>query len=93
MISFQEALRLCTTNVPAATVEQVGLREAPRRVLAVSVRADSDFPPFDRVLMDGFAMRSVDVSRGWTRFRVIGEAAPGVPSSTPVGPGEAVRVA
>ena len=46
------------------------LADAVGRVLRVDVRADRDLPPFDRVAMDGVALRSADVAAGQTRFPV-----------------------
>lgn len=42
--------------------EEVGLSEALGRVLADTVAAPSDAPPFDRSGVDGFALRSADVA-------------------------------
>lgn len=41
--------------------EQVRLGQAHLRVLAEDVRADRDYPPFNRSARDGFAVRAIDV--------------------------------
>jgi hypothetical protein len=43
--------------VPAPRVVDVPLIEADGLVLAEPIRADRDYPPFDKSQMDGFAMR------------------------------------
>ena len=48
------------------------------RVLREAVRADRDLPPFDRVMMDGFALRAADVAAGTRVFRVEGTQAAGM---------------
>jgi molybdopterin molybdotransferase len=62
------------------------------RVLASSVLADLDLPPFDRVVMDGFAVRSSDVETVPARLHVIGGVVAGDAGETKVGPGEAIRI-
>jgi molybdopterin molybdotransferase len=53
------------------------LREAAGLVLRQDVVADRDFPPFDRVMMDGLAVRFPDVRAGAIGFRVVGSAPAG----------------
>jgi len=43
--------------------EEVDLLEAVNRVLAEDVVAEIDVPPFDRALMDGYAVRSGRIIR------------------------------
>ncbi len=52
--------------------ERVPLLQASGRVLATSVRADRDLPPFPRSTRDGFAVRAADCSPG-AKLKVIGE--------------------
>jgi molybdopterin molybdotransferase len=93
MISYAEALRLTLSAVPEPSAESCRLQECAGKVLAEEIRADHDVPPFTRALMDGFALRSQDLARGWRRLRVIGEvAAGGPPPPRPIGPGECLRI-
>lgn len=50
------------------------LEEAAGMVLRQEVVADRDFPPFDRVMMDGLALRSSEVAGGAREFRPMGAA-------------------
>ena len=52
-----------------------GLEDAAGKILRQDITADHDFPPFDRVMMDGLAVRS----NGCRRFLVQGVAAAGNP--------------
>lgn len=56
MRSVEEALRTVLTHRLQLPNEQVPLRQAVGRVLAAPILADRDFPPFDRVTMDGLAL-------------------------------------
>lgn len=58
------------------------------QVLAEDVVADLDSPPFDKSMMDGYAVRAAD---GGER-RVVGEVAAGGSVVVAVGPGEALRI-
>jgi molybdopterin molybdotransferase len=68
MISVEEATRLVQATAPTLPAEPVLLTEATGRVLREPLRADRDFPPFDRVTMDGVALRYAAVAAGQTRF-------------------------
>jgi molybdopterin molybdotransferase len=59
--------------------ETVALADAPGRVLRQPVFADRDFPPFDRVAMDGIAIRFADYQAGTRSFRVVGMQRAGQP--------------
>ncbi len=58
-------------------------------ILAQEVRADRDGPPFDRAMMDGFAVRLADA--GGT-VPVAGEVAAGSAPGDPLTPGRVVRI-
>ncbi|HWS56314.1 MAG TPA: gephyrin-like molybdotransferase Glp [Pyrinomonadaceae bacterium] len=92
MISVPEAIGIVLAQTRPLGVERVALEEAPGRVLAEEVVADTDLPPFDRAQMDGYAVRSEDVRDAPARLRVVGEAAAGRGWRGRVGAGEAVRI-
>ncbi|MEO5913592.1 MAG: molybdopterin molybdotransferase MoeA [Luteolibacter sp.] len=77
MVSFHEALELLLTNSPLLATERFRLENAAGRVLRENVVADRPFPAFDRVMMDGFALRSTDWVAGHRKFRVSGSAPAG----------------
>ncbi|MDQ3755566.1 MAG: molybdopterin molybdotransferase MoeA [Acidobacteriota bacterium] len=78
-----------TRRLPAALVP---LAEARGRVLAEDVIADTDLPPFDRALMDGYAVRAADLQVVPVVLRVVGEAAAGRGWRGTLKAGEAVRI-
>lgn len=62
LISVDVAQQLIDENTPSWGTEQVALANSSNRILAEEVRADRDFPPFDRVTMDGFAIMASDTT-------------------------------
>jgi molybdopterin molybdotransferase len=82
MISFREALGRLMEAVPRSGTELVRIENAAGRVLRQKVVADRDFPPFDRVMMDGFALLCADWERGTRVFKVTGQALAGMPQTS-----------
>ncbi|ATC64184.1 molybdopterin molybdenumtransferase MoeA [Nibricoccus aquaticus] len=72
LITPAEAERLILASVPTLPVEDCPLASAHGRILRAPIRADRDFPPFDRVTMDGFALRHSAVAAGRRAFRIQG---------------------
>ncbi len=58
MITVKEATEIINDNPLELKTEKINLENAPGRVLAEDVFADRDFPPFNRVMMDGVAISS-----------------------------------
>ncbi|WP_276369287.1 molybdopterin molybdotransferase MoeA [Chryseolinea sp. H1M3-3] len=57
MVSVAEAADIIFSNLYKPAVESVPLQNSVNRVLAEKIIADRDFPPFDRVSMDGIAIQ------------------------------------
>ena len=86
-----EAIRACLT--PVTEVETVAVRDALGRVLAQEIVPAINVPGHDNSAMDGWAIRSADVSTGnEIQLREIGKALAGKAFQGQVGPGECVRV-
>ena len=92
-VTFREGRQIVEERVAAAgrslEIETVPLEAAAGRVLATAVLADRDYPPVDRSIRDGFAVRSQDLPG---RLRVVGEVRAGEWFSATLGPGEAVEI-
>ena len=56
MISVTEATRIIQSNLFKPKKEAVKLESATGRIVAESIFADRDFPPFNRATMDGIAI-------------------------------------
>jgi molybdopterin molybdotransferase len=55
MISVNEALKIVKENAFVPSISKVPLLESLGLILAENITADRDFPPFNRVAMDGIA--------------------------------------
>lgn len=75
--------------LPRAHVE---IEEAFGRILASPVRADRDYPPFDRSTRDGFAVRSGDARNPGARLDCVGELRAGGRFDAVVDPGQCVEI-
>ena len=82
MVSFQEALGLLLENSRLVMTERCRIEQASGRVLRQNIVADRPFPAFDRVMMDGYALRAADWKSGCRKFRVTGSAPAGAAAMT-----------
>src|SRR5688572_9483719 len=64
--------------------ESVPLTQALNRILREPIAADSDYPPFDKAIRDGFAVRHQDVAQAPCNLQVIGESRAGRASDVDV---------
>jgi molybdopterin molybdotransferase len=74
------AAALVAEHVQPLPVESRSLESLAGAVLAQSIRAERDQPPFDRVTMDGVAFASSAWRDGRRRFRIAGLQAAGHPA-------------
>ena len=87
----REAIRACLT--PVSETEKLPVREALGRVLAQDIVPAIDVPGHDNSAMDGYAVRSLDLSAAREiSLKEIGTALAGKPFAGKVAPGECVRV-
>ncbi len=93
MLSYQEALEIVLQQKITLSSELVHLDQALGRVLACSVLADRDYPPFNRSAMDGFAINFSDFKTSEQKFKIIGELLAGQEwKGTEVIPNGALRI-
>ena len=78
MLSVAEAEKIILQHAFVPVQEEVGLIHALGRVLCEDLVADRDFPPFDRVTMDGIAIRHASFEAGQRTFPVRGVQAAGM---------------
>jgi len=78
MLTPAEAERLILDNLAPFPREDCSLLLAQGRVLRNDLRADRDLPPFDRVTMDGYALRAASLAVGTRTFRIEGVQAAGM---------------
>lgn len=70
MPTVAEALKTILATKLRIPAEELPLQEAVGRVLAEDIFADRDFPPFDRVAMDGIAIHFSSNNERSTSFKV-----------------------
>jgi molybdopterin molybdotransferase len=78
MLTPGEAERLIRENMPLLHREDCPLAAAHGRILRADLCADRDLPPFDRVTMDGYALRASALAAGTRTFRIEGVQAAGM---------------
>lgn len=90
-LDFEQARSSVLSNVltPVPVIEHIPLSNAAGRVLAAHILADRDYPPSDRSIRDGFAVRSLDMPGS---SRIVGEVRAGGRFVRPIEPGECVRI-
>ena len=77
MITVEQAEQLILENTIAIPTEKVSIDAALGRILAEDLCADRDFPPFNRVTMDGIAIQFAQLESGRTTFEIEETAAAG----------------
>lgn len=61
-------------------------------VVADDIRVRHDYPPFDRAVMDGYAVRAADVAAGNTRLSLAGATAAGSRKAESLAPQQCLRI-
>jgi molybdopterin molybdotransferase len=92
LLSVAQAIAIIDAAKVSPRVVSLPLLDADGLVLAEPILADRDAPPFDKSMMDGFAVRSADVAAAPVALRVIGEVAAGQQFDRALGPGEAIAI-
>ncbi len=92
LLPVAEALQRVLAQASALPSERVPITEAHGRVLADDVRSLRTQPPVDVSAMDGYAVRSEDITSAPTDLKVIGEVAAGRPFAGEVRAGQAARI-
>jgi len=92
VIDITEAREYVLSRCPPAAAQQVPCREATGLVLAQSVVAAEDVPPFANSAVDGYAVVAVSVAHAPVELPVVGEVAAGASTDHVLQPGEAIRI-
>src|SRR5690606_39091011 len=72
MISFKAAYQKVLDHRQDYGKEDVPIKAAMGRVLAEDIRADRNFPPFNRATKDGIAIDYTAITAGRTTFKIEG---------------------
>ncbi|MBS3993380.1 MAG: molybdopterin molybdotransferase MoeA [Bacteroidetes bacterium] len=92
LISVEKATAIVLENTLNFGKETVDLKEANNRILKEAVYADRDFPPFDRVSMDGIAIVTDTFKQGQRAFTVENIQAAGSKQLSLINPANCIEV-
>ena len=99
LVSLDDALNIINKYYPLKPlgIEKINITEALGRVLAEDIYSPIDHPPFDRSLVDGYAVRSTDLEGvddlHPKRLKIIGVIKPGQKPDISIEPGETAEIA
>ena len=82
MIEMDDAIRIVMENTQTIDKIRVGLDDVLGRVLSEDVRSDIDMPPFDKALMDGYALQGADIASASNDTPVILDVIEEIPAGT-----------
>jgi molybdopterin molybdotransferase len=92
LLTVAQAIAIIDCVPVAPLIERLPISQALGLYLAEDVVADRDYPPFDKSLMDGYAVRAADVAAVPVELRLIGEVAAGGEASRTLGVGETMAI-
>jgi molybdopterin molybdotransferase len=96
MLELEDAQSRILAALPQPSVERVSLQEAHRRIAAESVHSPRDLPLFDNSAVDGYAVRSSDVTaaspQSPVRLQLVGRVVAGDYFNGELGAGQCVRL-
>ncbi len=92
MLSVVEALQKIMESATPLGTRLIPIENALSHVIVDDIKADRPLPPFNRVAMDGFAVRSDDFKDGKAQLKIVGHIQTGVASESEISPGEAVQI-
>jgi molybdopterin molybdotransferase len=91
MLSIEDLQEILRRETPPPVETDVPIEEGIGHALAREIRADRDMPPFDRAMMDGYAVLSSDLKSPAT-LRLVDEIHAGHSGSRPIRSGECARI-
>ena len=92
MIEIEEALRLVAEECATLESVTVNLEQASGHVLAEDLTSDVDSPPFDKSMMDGFAVRAADVDSPPVKLEIVARVLAGASFEGEVDQGKAAQI-
>ena len=88
----QKVIEVARALRQTSRTETIEIEQAFDRVLMREVRADRDYPPFNRSTRDGFAVRASDAASPGSRLQCVGELRAGSSFDGIVGAGQCVEI-
>ncbi|NAS13221.1 molybdopterin molybdotransferase MoeA [Poritiphilus flavus] len=91
-ITYQRALELLESQIEDFPTESKALKDCVGAYLAEDLHADRDFPPFDRVTMDGIAISFSSFESGRRQFKIEAISPAGSPQLVLQNPDNCIEV-
>ncbi len=92
MITVEQALALVLAAAQPRPPQRVTLAEAAGMVLAEDVASDIDSPPWDKSIVDGYAVLASDLRSGQAQLTLLEEVVAGAVPTKPVVAGSTTRI-
>ncbi len=92
LMTVEQAMGIVDAAEVRLRAQRVGLERCEGLYLAEDLTSDRDAPPFDKSLMDGYAVRAGDLERGPRELTVVDRIAAGESAASPLGEGEAMAI-
>ncbi len=92
MISYLEAQKILISHAHSFGSGTISLDRADGRVLTGPIRADRDYPPFNRATMDGYALRLAELLQGIREFKVVETIFAGSAATRQLSAGDCYRI-
>ncbi|HQY87710.1 MAG TPA: molybdopterin molybdotransferase MoeA [Tepidisphaeraceae bacterium] len=92
LIDVRRAMEILDAETVEPKIRTTFLEDIDEQVLAQDIIADRDYPPFDKSLVDGFAVRSSDLTTLPATLKLVGEVAAGQSLDGSIEAGEAVAI-
>ena len=92
MLTVNKAQQLVLQAASRLPPIHITLGRTPGFVLSEDVRSDLDMPPYDKSLVDGFAVMSSDLVEGRATLQVVAEVIAGQTPPFGLDPGSAMEI-
>jgi molybdopterin molybdotransferase len=92
MLTVPEALQRVLEQARRKAAEKVPLADSLGFVLAENIASDIDSPPYDKSMVDGYAVRSVDFVNGQAELTLLEEIMAGAVPTKTVAQGTCTRI-
>lgn len=92
MLNVKEASEIILKNIVRQESVSVNLEEALGKILASDVTSDVDMPPFNRSMMDGYALNAQDAQLTPAKLRIVGFISAGSFPKFTLEPGQAAKI-
>jgi molybdopterin molybdotransferase len=89
MLPFDEAYKIVLDSAHTLGSERVDIARAANRILAEDIKSDTDIPPRDISVFDGYACRRQDLAN---ELKVIETIPAGMPPKETIGPNQCAKI-